>query len=311
MADIISKIIPILLLISLGKYIRHKEILHQSSIDEIKRVVIDIALSAVLFITFISMELKAEYFLIFLLIFIMMSFFYLVGVGLNKIRSISHPVLPFSVSGFSFGLMGIPLFSTVFGIENVGKLSILGVGNEFFIWLMLYPLMQVKFRKQKFSLKTAIEIIKSPIMLSIFLGIFFNIAGLGIWIQNNPIANGFYTTLEYLSNIATPLILIIIGFGLKFNKKYMRESMRFIVIRTIIILTIGYVFKYVLINPIMGSDKIFDYAYFTFLILPPPLSLSIFLGKSSTKEHEELASNTVVLGTVASIALFILFVLII
>lgn len=310
MTNIFAKVIPILLLISLGQYLRYKEILHQSSIDEIKKVVIDIALSAVLFIAFINMELKAEYFLVFIIMFILMNIFYFVGGALNRINRLSHPLLPFITSGFTFGLLGIPLFTTVFGIENIGKLSILGVGHEFFVWLLFYPSMAMKFKNQKFSLKTVKEIFQSPLMISIILGMTFNITGLGIWIQENPVVNGFYTTIQYLSNLATPLILIIVGFGLKFDKKYMKQSIKFVMVRMISILTVGYVCKYLIIDRIITADLMFDYAYFTFLILPPPLSLSIFVGAYSTKEYEELANNTVVLNTVVSIAIFILFIVI-
>lgn len=309
MTDIFAKVIPILLLISLGQYLRHKEILHQSSIDEIKKIVINIALSAVLFLAFISMELKGEYFLVFIIMFLLMHVFYFVGGLLNKIDAISHPLLPFMTSGFTFGLLGIPLFTTVFGIENIGKLSILGVGHEFYVWLLFYPSMAMKFKNQKFSLKTVREILLSPLMISIVLGMTFNITGLGLWIQENPIANGFYTTIQYLANLATPLILIIVGFGLRFNKKYMKQSIKFVVIRMTSILIVGYICKYLIINPVITSDSMFDYAYFTFLILPPPLSLPIFVGAYSTKEHEELANNTVVLNTVVSISVFILFIL--
>lgn len=307
MTNIFQRIVPILLLISLGQYIRRKEILHQNSIDELKKIVINIALSAVLFITFINMELKAEYFLVFFIVFLMMIAFYLFGIILNKIEFIKHPLLPFITSGFTFGFLGIPLFTTVFGMENVGKLSILGVGNEFFIWLLLYPLMQMKFQHEKISLKKMIEIFTSPIMLSILLGIILNIMKLGTWIQQNPLTSGMYVTIEYLSNMATPLILIIIGFGLKLDERYMRQSLRFVIIRMATILIIGYICKFFIINPIMGSDLMFDYAYFTYLILPPPLSLSIFVGNYSTKEYEELANNTVVLNTLVSITVFILF----
>lgn len=108
MTNIFQRIVPILLLISLGQYIRRKEILHQNSIDELKKIVINIALSAVLFITFINMELKAEYFLVFFIVFLMMIAFYLFGIILNKIEFIKHPLLPFITSGFTFGFWEYP-----------------------------------------------------------------------------------------------------------------------------------------------------------------------------------------------------------
>lgn len=309
MADIFARIIPILLLISIGRYFRYKGTFQQSSIDEIKHFITNVALSAVLFIAFINMELRAEYFLVFVIVFILLILLFFSGFMLNKIQKINHPLIPFAVTGNSFGLLGIPLFTTVFGIEHVDKLSILGVGHEFFIWLVFITVLRVKFREEKISLAVMKDVIKSPLIISIALGILFNITGLGTFIQENPFSKGFYITLQYLSNLATPLILIIIGYGLKFDKRYMKESVRFLLIRMILVFMIGYSFKMLLIDRILPPDPIFNYAYFTFLILPPPLSLPIFMGTYSTREHEELANNVVVVSTVFTIALYILFVM--
>lgn len=309
MTNFISKIIPILLLISLGSFFRYKKIIQQNTVNEIKKIVIDVAFSAVLFITFLNMELKREYFLVSLAVFLLLFIFYIFGLGFNKIKKLNHPLLPFITSGFAFGFLGIPLFSTIFGIENLGKLSILGIGHEFFIWIVFYTLLRIKLGDKKFSIGVVKQIITSPAIISIILGIIFNLAGFGTSIHNNSITKGIYITIEYLSNISTPLILIIIGYGLRFNKKYMVQSIKFLIIRFITILSIGYTFKVLIINKIMVADQIFDYAYFTFLTLPSPLSLPIFVGAYSKKENEELANNTVVLNTVVSIAIFILFVL--
>ncbi len=311
LADVIARIVPIILLISLGKYLWYKEIFKQNTVDEIKNIVVNVALSAVLFLTFLNMELKVEFFLVFIIIFLLLIIFFLTGFAVNQFKGTFHPLTPFITSGFSFGLLGIPLFTAIFGVENIGNLSILGVGQEFFIWFVFYTVMRVKFKGEKINLGFVKEMIKSPLIISIVFGLLFNILGLENLIRSFPLTMGLYTTLEYLSSLAMPLMLIIVGYGLKFNKKYMRQSTKFVAIRMLIILSLGYLAKILILNNIMETTAIFDYAYFTFLILPPPLSLSIFVGAYSGKEYEELANNTVVLNTVVSIAIFIIFVLMI
>ncbi len=309
MGEITSKLMPIIILIALGKLMHQKQLMKQSTIDEIKKFIINIALSSVLFLAFINMELRREYFLVFIIIFITLCLQYALGFLLNSVKWIKHPVLPFVTSGCTYGLLGIPLFAALFGIENVGKISILGVGHEFFIWLVFYTIMRMNLRQEKISLGIAAEVIKSPTIISIALGILFNVLGLGEWLRSNPVATGIYTTLEYLSNLATPLILIIIGYGLKLKKKYMKESLKLLAIRMLTMLSISYAVKFLIIDRIMQPDILFNYAYFIFFILPPPLSLSIFIGTYSNKENEELTNNTVVLNTVVSIAIFALFVI--
>lgn len=309
MGEIISKLIPILVLIALGKLLHQKELMKQSTIDEMKKFIINFALSAVLFLAFINMELKKEYFLIFLIIFITLCLQFVIGFLLNRIKCIRHPLVPFITAGCTYGLLGIPLYAAIFGIENVGKISILGVGHEFFIWIVFYTVMRMQFTKEKFSISIAKEVVKSPLIISIALGMLFNVLGLGSWIQVNPFAMGLYIALQYLANLATPLILIIIGFGLNLKKNHMKASIKLLIIRMVTMLSVGYAVKFLIIDRIMPPDILFDYAYFTFFIIPPPLSLSLFIGTYSNKENEELANNTVVLNTVVSIVLFVIFVM--
>lgn len=311
MADIVVKLIPIILLISLGIYIKYKNILKQDTVDEVKVFIVNFSMASVLFITFLHMELEREYFLIFFITFILLNVLYFIGTIVNKIECIYHPLTPFITTGFSFGLLGVPLYSIVFGFENLEKFSILGVGHEFYIWIVFYTLMRSKFSDEDFSMKEITMMIKSPLIISVSLGMIFNLIGLEALIQGNVIVMGVLTTLESLASLATPLILIIVGYELRFNKKYMLQSIKFVILRMIIVLAVGYAFKYMVINHIIPYDLMFNYAYFTFLILPIPLSMSLFVGAYTTKEYGELISNTTVLNTIVSIAIFILFVLII
>ncbi|MBS4539007.1 malate permease [Clostridium sp. D2Q-11] len=311
MEEIISKVIPIILLIALGYLMQYRNMVKSESIEEIKKGVINIALPPVLFLTFRDMTLKKEYFLVVLYTFILLIALYIIGILLNKIKYISHPLVPFVVTAFTFGLLGIPLYGSVFGIENLEKISILGIGHEFFIWFIFYTLMKIKFKGESFSLEVVKGFIKSPLILAIIFGLILNVTGYNILFKENSLLKGLDITLEYLSSMATPLILIIIGFGLKINKKYMKQSIKLTIIRIVTILVVGYAFKFILIDKIIVDDKLFDYAFFTLLILPPPYSLPIFVGEYANDEYRDIANNVVVLNTITCIVMYVSFVFLI
>ena len=308
MAAVLLNAIPILLLILFGLIIKQKQWMSSSTVDEIKKGVTNVALPAILFQTFVNMELKREYFGLIVAIFLLMMLFFSVGILLNKIPALKHPLNPFIVSACTFGLLGIPLYSTVFGIENLGKIAILGVGHEFFVWFVYVTYMEMKLTNKKFSVEMAKGFVKSPLIIMIVLGIVMNISGYGKLFQLNPYLRGVYATIQYIGNLATPSILMIVGYGLRFKKSYMRQSIKFVILRYSIILTIGYLFKWFCINRIVHVDKLFNYAYFTFLILPQPLSLSVLVAKFGTAEQQDLVNNTAVLSTIFSISAFLLFI---
>ena len=138
----------------------------------------------------------------------------------------------------------------------------------------------------------------------------FNILGFAELFRTNALLIGFYSTIQYIANLGTPLILLIIGFTLRFNKEYTKKSIKFVTIRMIVILVVGYLIKFLIIDKLIVEDRIFNYAYFTFLILPLPFSLPIFSGKHCP-EYEELINNTVILSTMLCILIFIIFILLI
>lgn len=310
MTGVMSNVVPIILLILFGYIIRIKGILNEETMIGIKKLVLDISLPAILFSTFLNMNFEKGYFLVIIISFAMLCLFFLIGFLINKIKPLYHPMNPFVSSAFCFGLLGIPLFGTVFGSENLGKISILGVGNELFCWLIYYNFLDFKFNNKKFSVHLLKELFKSPLLISMSIGIIFNLFGFAELFKTNSFLVGVYTTIQYIANLGTPLILFIIGFTLKFNKEYTKKSIKFVLIRTLIILVIGYLIKFLIIDKLIVEDTIFNYAYFTFLILPLPFSLPIFAGKHCP-EYEELINNTVILSTMLCILTFIIFILLV
>ncbi len=311
MGEIISKVIPILLLITFGFLMQYKKVVGEDVINELKKAVINIALPVVLFITFKDMILKKEYFLVIFISFILLITLYIIGTLLNKIKYISHPLVPFMVTACTFGFLGIPLYGSMFGVENLGKISILGMGHEFFVWFFFYPIMKIKFKGESFSMDVVKGFFKSPLILSIVIGLILNITGYSSLFETNFIMKGIEITLEYIANMATPMILIIIGFGLRINKKYFKQSIKLVIIRMTTMIIVGYAFKFLLIDKIIINDILFDYAFFTFLILPSPYSLPIFVGEYANDEYRDIANNTVVLNNIATIIVFVVFVLMI
>lgn len=58
MSDIINRVLPILLLISLGYFLRRRNFISENSINDVKKLVVNLALPAVLFLSFLQIELE-------------------------------------------------------------------------------------------------------------------------------------------------------------------------------------------------------------------------------------------------------------
>lgn len=306
MNQVIGKVIPIIILIGIGLFFQYRQVVEPAVIDKLKRAVIHISLPAVLFLTFQKMELKEAYLLITLLVVGMLFLFYLAGLGFHKMGYFNNRMVPFLVSGYSFGLLAIPLFGAVYGKDNLGILSVLGVGHELYVWLVYYTLFRLKFTNQRFEIKSLFDFLKSPLILAIVSGLIVNLLGWNRYFQTNFLLLGLTNTLEYLASLATPVILIIIGYGIRMERRYVRLSLRFVGLRLGIMLGIGYLVKGLVMDRFLPvSDGLFEMAYFTFLIMPPPFSLAIFAGEYGSVEEAGIVNNTIVLSTIISVIMFV------
>lgn len=153
MLDILAKVKPIIFLMILGYIFKITKLLKPDSIKDINKIVINISLPAILFTNFLTMKLEKEYIFIVLINIFLLIMLYLIGVLINRFVKLAHPLNPYIVTGFSFGLFGIPIFRTVFGPEHLGKLLILGIANEIFIWIIFVPLIKFNSKENQFSFK--------------------------------------------------------------------------------------------------------------------------------------------------------------
>lgn len=210
----------------------------------------------------------------------------------------------FFSTGFAFGLVGIPLFSIVFGEENMGLYSVMGLSHEIFVWFIYFPVLSMKLGGKRRGNRA--EVFKSPLNISVFLGVLFNVMGLGAIFQENFFLMGVTGTLRYLGSINAPLILICIGYGMNFDKNYMAESIKLSVVRVITTFSVGYIFKWGVLDRIAAIDgEVFSYSFFTLIVLPPIFSLSLFLSKHGKKQQEQVISNATVHCTILSMLLFV------
>jgi len=213
-AQILSRILPVFLLLGLGYWIRQANFLPEATLEDLKKITVNLALPAVLFVSFLNTELKLAYLAIFALTFLVCVGLLWLGKFLKKQRDIPHPYFPFLMTGFEYGMLGISLFGSVYGLENIGYIAVMDLGHEIFIWFVFLALLL----KERQGIQGAGQLVraffKSPVVIGILLGIALNVAGVQQFLYDFPITAGLMTTLQYLANLTIPLILIIIGYGI-------------------------------------------------------------------------------------------------
>ena len=304
--ELISKFIPIFLLFGLGYLFRHTGFLSQETASEMKKLVANITLPALLIQAFASLNLGRDevrmivfMFVLCLAIFLITQFFFrLIGRG-GDIRG-------YMVSGFEAGMLGYGLFLTVFGNTALHVFASVDLGQMLFVLLVLISSLLGRFSKEEKSFRGIARnvfrnIVTSPFVWSIVAGLVFGWIGKTFRIPSAPLVPivGF---LNILGNLTVPIIALAIGFELNFSRQIVSRALVFVVIRKMVMTVLAVL----LIRFLPIEGPLIRYAFVAMLLLPPPFVVTLI----APDDEQGLVSGILSISTLVSIPAFALAILI-
>ncbi|HYE67143.1 MAG TPA: AEC family transporter, partial [Anaerovoracaceae bacterium] len=310
MTALLEKLLPVLLIITIGWILRKREIISASAINELKNIIVKVALPCILFLSFSKTALEARYIIIVVLVFGMCLALYSLGFLLRRLLpgTFGSFFTPWFMAGFEFGMIGVGLFAALWGSENLPLIMLIGLGHEFFAWFVMIPYIQFK-NSGKFNLvETLGKFIRTPIILGIFGGLVANITGLYDILQTVFWGRSALSAMSTISNLGVPLILMVVGYSLVIEKDNARKIAMHIIARFSAVLTIGTA-ALTLIRMLAGPmDPLFSIAFYAFLILPPSYLVPIYVKNDEAERY--FFSQAVVYCTIVSFSGYIVLMLV-
>ena len=308
MGSLVVNALPLIGIVLVGLFLGKKKILDDSGIGALKALVMNIGLPGVFFAAFVSAELDLRYLVLFASVFVFCFVLYGAGALLFRWGVFKRPLAPFAMTGFEFGMVGIALFASFFGPENLPVVALIGLGHEFFIWFVYAPLLGYKVRGERPRvLSVAAGFFKSPIILAILSALVLNITGLHErWSTGGELAflyESVLATARLCGNVLVPLILLVIGYNLRIDRTAARGAFRYILIRLALIGIIGTGLYYFVLRPLIALPPLFGWAWFTFLLLPPPYILPVFIPQD--EESLGFFNGVIVIYTLISFVVFL------
>ncbi|ACL70976.1 AEC family transporter [Halothermothrix orenii] len=299
---ILSKFIPVVVLMGIGYYLRVKTYISQNTVNDIKKLVVNIALPALLFNSFLNVNFQVNYLYIIIMVFLGNLILLFTGYKFKGFIGVDDEYVPLLFSGFEVGMLGIPLFTAVFGIENVKYIGIIDIGHEIYIWFVLLGiLLTLKKGKQSYK-QLARSFITSPIIIAILMGMVFNTAGIPGLLKNIYLYNGIIDSISLLSNITVPLILLIIGFELDFKANSVRLPLKISALRLIFAVLVAGLIGFTFVD-FLKLNRMYVLALMVMFILPPPFIIPLFIKEDKDKDKSYIY-NTLSLHSLISIAAF-------
>ncbi|NLE26332.1 MAG: permease [Clostridiaceae bacterium] len=247
--------------------------------------------------------------MIFISVFLVCIIMLLLGTVIKKQLKLSNKYYPAIFSGFETGMMGYSLYAVVYGSANIYKLALIDLGQVVFVFFVLVSYLQKLNGRSANAKELTISFIKSPVILSIILGITVSFMG-DFSSISSPVINSIFETLRLLSEMTMPLICIAIGYELKINLKGIGGPLLATVIRMVILLGMAYAINEIVIDRLLDLDNTFKIALYTMFLLPPPFVIPIYMDEKE-EENKQFILNTLSISIILSLIAFITLIIIV
>ena len=309
MDALLNNVAPILMLIAFGFFLRRQNYFEDVAIQRLTSMVAGILVPCVLFNTFISLNFTAAHVWLaaafFLLLVLLLSLSFLAC----RFFPPKRRFFPLFFCCFAFGFMAIPLFSTVFGEENMDYLAAIGLGHELFVGLVFMPVAQLWLKREPASFRSVGKTLFSPLFIMVAAALLLRFTGLKPAVEATVLGRSLLNVISRLGGITTVLIMIIVGYRIRLDdRSKLRESAALVGVRYLFTFGVGYLYKFLVMDRLAGHDVYFDYAFFTLLSQHGSVLLVAYVGEHSSQDALEVASSSLVINELAGIALYLLFV---
>jgi len=308
MNDLFLNILPILILLGFGYVLRKIEFFGEVAVQKLFALVGQILLPCVIFNSILHLDIRTEHLAISAAYFVFLVLLLVLSALVFKLLHLKRRFFIFYTSCFSFGTMGIPLFSTTFGAENMEYLVALGVGHELYFAIVFITAARIVLRGEKFSTRTVLKNLTSPLFCMVMAALFLKFTGWKALLEGSILGNSLLITIEKIASITTVITMLVVGYRLHFeDKKQIRESFLYALFRLAAAFAVGYLIKFLVFDRIVISPY-FDYAYFTLLSQFGSTVLLTMVGEHCSREDTEVACNAFVINALIGIALYVAFV---
>ncbi|MFW5795430.1 MAG: AEC family transporter [Bacillota bacterium] len=322
----INSVLPIILLIALGYFLKKIKFVDDNFLKIANKYVYRIALPALLFYNIYKIESFDNILwnqIIFAVIGILLLFIIgMISVKLFVPEKKQKGVIVQAIFRANFAIIGIPLAKAIGGDIAVVYLSMIAaIAIPLMNILSVIALtMYIEERQPGQFKKTLVKIIKNPLIIGIALGLFVLLIRSFIPKDNEGFyifslqkdLRFFYLPIKWLGETTSPIALIVLGGGFHFY--IIKPLLRQIFIGTLLRAVIS---PLLILSLAVILDKYVDYFNFNYLVYPAYISLfaspTAITGAVMAKEMNndyDLANQCVVWTTLISIVTIFITVLV-
>ncbi len=210
-------IAPIFAAIGLGVYSRRRNALTAEQVKGLQQFVMKFGLPCVLFNSCLSADLGSEAVLSMALVVPAILCSSLLGFRLRKKKYAYHS-LPHLFSAQESGMLGIPLFITLFGVSEAYRMGVLDLAQTV-VAIPVIAILSADTGKDPTPLEIAGKVVRSPLLLASLSGLALNLSGLAATLDAAGVLGVITETASFLSQPVSAAMLFSVGFNFSLNRE--------------------------------------------------------------------------------------------
>ena len=298
-----SKVLPVILLFILGAFLRRTRFLSESTVGDLKKLIVNISLPAVLFLAFAGVHLEGRHLVIVAIVFVACLLALLLGRLIGPPLGLKSPYFPTLMTGFEAGMMGYAIFGAVYGAQQIFNFAVVDLGQVVFVFFILVPFVQrISSGATSFG-ATLRGFLKTPVIIAIFLGIVANRLGVLPVLQGWPVSAAVVRTVELLGALTMPLIALVIGYEVRLQRGNLLKPAEAIALRLLVWVPVGLLVNALVVRPLFGTVPVLEAAVLTMFVLPPPFVIPLFMAEPEGADRTFVV-NTLSLATLVTLVAF-------
>ena len=296
----LSATLPVILLVLLGILMRRLNFLQAATVADFKKLVVNLTLPLLLFKAFATMQFEARYLLIVVIIFAACTLVMLLSTRLKSLPGLSSDYSSFLMAGFEAGMLGYAIFSSIYSEANIPYFAVMDLGQVLFVFFVLITRLENHQGRQISLAQTFKTFLKSPVIIGILAGVIANFSGIYVALAGWELALSVLKTAEILAGLTTPLVALIIGYELRFEKSRLALPLQTVALRLVLWVSLALLFNFLVIRQSLGLPPTFEAAVLLMAILPAPFVVPFYL-KAGESEERDYILNTLSLGTIVTL----------
>ncbi|MCQ2437003.1 MAG: hypothetical protein MJ099_01240 [Clostridia bacterium] len=297
--ETLRTVLPVMLMLVIGMICRSKAILTRDGIDQLKKVVVNITLPAVLIGSFATTKYTLRDVVIPLMVFAICLIAWALGKVAGKVLRINSRFLPFLTTGFEAGMLGYALFAMLCGSENTASFAIIDLGQVLFVFTVYKILVAMSGNTKADAGALIKDMLTSPIIIAIVAGVLIGATGLYGLMEKAGIAAVFTACTDFIAAPTGAVILLTIGYDLVLKDIPWLPTCKAVAVRFVIMMILRTAL--IALIQLLFHDTSLTMAINVMFILPPPFVLPVF---ADDPDQRVYVSSVLSVSTLVAIAGF-------